>query len=239
MPTPHIEAQVGEIAPLVIMPGDPLRAKYIAENFLEDAKLVNDIRAMYAYTGTYKGTAVTVMGSGMGMPSMGIYAYELYKFYDVEKIIRIGTCGGYDKQLQLLDIILADQSYSETKFAYTFSGDTDHVMKADPMLTNTLADTASEMGIDVVRGTLLTSEGFDYYIDKDAMMARIPENVHCIGAEMECFALFYLAKFFHKKAACLATVVDKHDTREEVSAEDRETALQTMIKIALEAIIRS
>ena len=117
MPTPHNEAKLGEIAKTVIMPGDPLRAKYIAEKFLENAKLVNQVRGIYAYTGTYKGNEVTVMASGMGMPSMGIYCYELYQFYNVENIIRIGSCGAYKPELKLFDIILADKVYSESNFA--------------------------------------------------------------------------------------------------------------------------
>ena len=118
MSTPHNEAKLGEIAKTVIMPGDPLRAKYIAENFLENAKLVNQVRGIFAYTGTYKGNEVTVMASGMGMPSMGIYCYELYKFYDVENIIRIGSCGAYNEKLNLFDTILVDKSYTEGNFAY-------------------------------------------------------------------------------------------------------------------------
>ena len=121
MTTPHNEANLGDIAKTVIMPGDPLRAKYIAENFLENSKLVNQIRNMYAYTGIYKGKEVTIMASGMGMPSMGIYSYELYKFYEVENIIRIGSCGAYCPNLKLFDIILSNASFSEGNFALTFN----------------------------------------------------------------------------------------------------------------------
>ena len=116
MSTPHNEAQLGDIAKTVIMPGDPLRAKYIAENFLENFKLVNQVRGMYAYTGTYKGQTLTIMASGMGMPSIGIYSYELYKFYNVENIIRIGSCGGYKPELKLFDIILSEKVFSERQF---------------------------------------------------------------------------------------------------------------------------
>ena len=119
-PTVHNNAKKGEIAKIVLMPGDPLRAKYIAENFLEDVVCFNELRLMLGYTGTYKGKKISVMGSGMGMPSIGIYAYELYKFYDVEKIIRIGSCGAYDDSLELLDTILVDSAYSESNFALTF-----------------------------------------------------------------------------------------------------------------------
>ncbi len=119
MPTPHNEAKLGEIAKTVIMPGDPCRAKYIADNFFDDVKLVNQVRGMFAYTGFYKGTRVTVMASGMGMPSMGIYCYELYKFYEVENIIRIGSCGSYSPDLKIFDIVLADNVFSESNFALT------------------------------------------------------------------------------------------------------------------------
>ena len=130
MPTPHNEAKLGEIAKTVIMPGDPLRAKYIAENFLENVKLVNQVRGMYAYTGTYHGKELTVMASGMGMPSMGIYSYELYQFYGVENIIRIGSCGSYKPELKLFDIILAEKVFSEGNFALTLNNDTCHIVQA-------------------------------------------------------------------------------------------------------------
>ena len=128
MSTPHNEANIGDIAKTVIMPGDPLRAKYIADNFLEDAKLVNKVRNIFAYTGKYNGKEITVMASGMGMPSMGIYCYELYKFYGVEKIIRIGSCGGYIPELKLFDIILADNVFSESNFALTLNNDDCHIV---------------------------------------------------------------------------------------------------------------
>ena len=131
MPTPHNEAKLGEIAKTVIMPGDPLRAKYIAENFLENYKLVNKVRGMYAYTGTYKQQEITVMASGMGMPSMGIYSYELFKFYNVENIIRIGSCGSYKPDLKLFDIILADNVFSEGNFALTLNNDTCHIVESN------------------------------------------------------------------------------------------------------------
>ena len=121
MPTPHNEANLNDIASTVIMPGDPLRAQYIAENFLENAQLVNKVRGMYAYTGFYKGKKITIMASGMGMPSMGIYSYELFKFYNVQNIIRIGSCGGYLPKLKLFDIILAKNVFSESNFALTLN----------------------------------------------------------------------------------------------------------------------
>ena len=138
MSTPHNKANLGDIAKTVIMPGDPLRAKYIAENFLTDYKLVNDVRNMYAYTGFYKGKQITIMASGMGMPSMGIYSYELYKFYDVQNIIRIGSCGGYSPDLKLFDIILSEQSFSESNFALNFNNENCHLVKSSQKLNKVI-----------------------------------------------------------------------------------------------------
>ena len=143
MSTPHNEAKLGDIAKTVIMSGDPLRAKYIAENFLENVKLVNQVRGMYAYTGNYKGKELTIMASGMGIPSMGIYSYELYKFYDVENIIRIGSCGGYKPELKLFDIVLSDSVYCEGNYAYTFNNDNCHFCTANSTLNDTVSPGAA------------------------------------------------------------------------------------------------
>lgn len=129
MSTPHNEAKLGDIAKTVIMPGDPLRAKYIAENFLENARLVNQVRGMYAYTGTYQGKELTIMAHGMGMPSMGIYSYELYQFYEVENIIRIGSCGAHKPELKLFDIVLSNKVYCEGNYALTFNNDDCHLIE--------------------------------------------------------------------------------------------------------------
>ena len=235
--TPHIEAKKGEIAKTVLMPGDPLRAKYIAENFLENVKLVNKVRNIFAYTGTYKGKEITVMASGMGMPSMGIYAYELYKVYEVENIIRIGSCGGYGEGLKLFDTILADSSYSEGNFAYTFNSEECHLAPATKELNEIIEKTAVEQNIKYVKGNVFCSECFDLYIPKlQELLSRIPKDI--IGVEMESFALFYLANFLNKKAACLLTVVDLPKVQNQVSAEDREKALNDMIKLALETSLK-
>ena len=142
MSTPHNEANLGDIAKTVIMPGDPLRAKYIAENFLDDYKLVNQVRGMYAYTGHYKGTEITVMASGMGIPSMGIYCYELFKFYDVENIIRIGSCGGFVPELNMFDIVLSKSIYSESNFALTFNNENCHIVDSSSELNNIIKETS-------------------------------------------------------------------------------------------------
>lgn len=235
--TVHIEARPEDVADVVIMPGDPLRAKFIAENYLENPKLINRIRNMFGYTGYYKGKRVTVMGSGMGMPSMGIYAYELFKFYDVKKIIRVGSCGGYEPNLKLFDLILVDNAYTESNFAYTFSSSTEKTMYASKELTDKIEETAKKINIKLVRGTILSNDAFDPYIDIDSLLKRVPNDIHYLGAEMEAFALFHVANLCHKDAACLVTVVDLPRTKEEVSAEKRQESLQTMIELALESIL--
>ena len=237
--TPHIEAKKGEIAKTVLMPGDPLRAKYIAENFLENAKLVNQVRNIFAYTGTYKGKEITVMASGMGMPSMGIYAYELYNVYDVENIIRIGSCGGYSDELQLFDTILAEASYSEGNFAYTFNSEECHLAEASKELNEIIEETAKENDIKCVKGNVLCSDCFDLYIPKlQELLDRLPKDLNIIAAEMESFVLFYLAKLYNKKAACLLTVVDIPTKQNQISSEERQNALNDMIKLSLEASLK-
>ena len=154
----HCNAKKEDIEKNVLMPGDPLRAKYIAENFLENARLVNTVRNMLAYTGTYKGKPVTVFSSGMGMPSIGIYSYELYKFYDVEKIIRIGSCGTYNKNIHLFDTILVDKSYTEGNFAYEWNKKEEHVSEASKELNDLIESTAQKMGIKYVRGNAFCND---------------------------------------------------------------------------------
>ena len=242
MPTPHNEANIGEIAKTVIMPGDPLRAKYIAENFLEEYKLVNSVRNTFAYTGTYKGKPLTVMASGMGMPSMGIYCYELYKFYNVENIIRIGSCGGYAPSLKLFDIILSEQSYTEGNFALTMNNENCHLAQSDSELNNILESTASELNINVFKGTTACTECFDLYMTSGSteFLKRVPSELSIAGVEMEAFALFYTAKVLGKKASCLMSVVDLNFDKGSVqaTAEERETGLNNMIKLALESAIK-
>ena len=233
----HCNAKKEDIEKTVLMPGDPLRAKYIAENFLENPRLVNTVRNMLAYTGTYKGKPVTVFSSGMGMPSMGIYSYELFKFYDVEKIIRIGSCGAYSEDLNLFDTILVDKSYTEANFAYAWNEKEDHIAEADLELNNKLEETAKELNIPLIKGNSLCNEVFDGYLDDiEGFIARFPKDLNIIACEMEAFALFYMAKYFNKKAACLLTVVDSHYKNQESTSEERERSLNNMIKIALESV---
>ncbi len=239
MPTPHNEAKVGEIAKTVIMPGDPLRAKYIAENFLENPKLVNSVRNAFAYTGKYKGKEITVMASGMGMPSMGIYCYELYKLYNVENIIRIGSCGGYKPELKLFDIILSQNVFCEGNFALTLNNDNCHIVEANSHLNDLIEVTAKEKNISIVKGNTVCSDCFDFYMtDVDKFLSRIPEGFNPLSAEMEAFALFYTAKMLNKKASCLMSVVDSKYIKDVATAEERETGLNNMITLALDASLK-
>lgn len=236
MPTPHNEANLGDIAKTVIMPGDPLRAKYIAENFLVHYKLVNSVRGIYAYTGNYKGKEVTVMASGMGMPSMGIYSYELYKFYEVENIIRIGSCGGYKPDLKLFDIILANKVFSESNFALTMNNDNCHIVEGSKKLNSLIERTANETNIKIVKGNTVCTDCFDVYMtDVNKFLERVPSDFNPVGAEMEAFALFYTAKLLNKNAACLMSVVDSKYIKEIATPEERQTGLNNMIKLALDS----
>ena len=238
MPTPHNQANIEDIANIVIMPGDPLRAKYIAENFLDSYSIVNEVRGMYAYTGNYKGKRITVMASGMGIPSMGIYSYELFHFYNVDYIIRIGTCGAYTENLDLLDIILVDQSYTESNYALSFDNKKVNLEKASSKLNNIIKNVANRDNIKYFEGSTLCNECFDVYVpDAKAVFSRVPENLNLIGCEMEAFALFYNAKREGKHAACLLNVVDSIATTKNISSQERQTGLNKMIKLALDSTL--
>ncbi len=235
----HNEAKIGEIAKNVLMPGDPMRAKYIAENFLEDYKLVNQVRGMYAFTGKYKGKEVTIMASGMGMPSIGIYSYELYKFYGVENIIRIGSCGGHVEKLNVLDIVLVDKAYTEGNFAKNMTGNECHLVDSSSKLNDIIESTAREMNQKYVKGNMACTECFDPYLDAPYLFInRLPKENEIMGSEMESFALFYTAKKLEKNAACLLTVSDSLCKSEELTSEQRQTSMNDMIKLALEAVIK-
>lgn len=239
MSTPHNEANIGDIAKTVVMPGDPLRAKYIAENFLDNYKLVNQVRGMYAYTGTYKGKEITVMAHGMGMPSVGIYTYELFKIYGVENIIRIGSCGGYKPELKLFDIILTENVFSESNYALTLNNDNCHIFSSNSDLNSIIEDTAKDSNINVVLGNTVCTDCFDVYMtDVNKFLERVPNNFNPVAAEMEAFALFYNAKLLNKKASCLMSVVDSKFIKDIATPEERQTGLNTMIKLALDSAIK-
>ena len=236
----HNEAKIGEIAKNVIMPGDPMRAKLIAETYLENAKLVNNVRGMLAYTGTYKGKPITVMASGMGMPSMGIYCYELYKFYDVDNIIRVGSCGAWNEHLKMMDTLLVENSYTEGNFAYNFNDEKCDFISGDNELLEKIMNKAYNLKIPCIKVNAACTECFDIYTKAPkAYIKRATEKYNISACEMESFALYYTAKVLGKKAACLLTVVDLSYKKEPeaLSSSDREKALNNMIKIALESAI--
>ena len=236
--TPHIEAKKNEIAKTVLMPGDPLRAKLIAENYLENAKLVNSVRNIYAYTGTYKGKELTVMASGMGIPSMGIYSYELYKYYDVENIIRLGSCGGYTKALKMFDLVLVDNTYTESNYALSMNNEDCHYVSSSRVLNLKIEETSKNTAIPIIKANTLCGEVFDKYMtDMNKMLSRIPKEYNITGSEMEAFALFYNAKLLNKNASCLLTVVDSYYYNEQATAEQRQNSLNNMIKLGLESAI--
>lgn len=238
MATPHNSANIGDIAKTVIMSGDPLRVKEIADKYLDNVKLVNEIRGMYAYTGTYKGKEVTVMAHGMGMPSAGIYVYELFNDYGVDNIIRVGSCGAYDSEINLLDIILVENSYTESNFAYTLNNEHVQVSSSSKELNDKIQQTSNRLNIKIKKGNVTSTDVFDWYMsDLNKYLERIPKDYNIIAAEMESFAIFYLAKLFNKKASCLLTVVDSHGLQYELSAEERQKNLNEMVKLALESIL--
>ncbi len=235
MATPHISAKKGEIAKVVLMPGDPLRAKFIAETFLEDVTQFNEVRNMFGFTGTYKGQKVSVMGSGMGMPSIGIYSYELFTQYDVEAIIRIGSAGSYSDKANVYDVVLADSAYSESSFAkVAFNVDTD-VLNPSRALNDLILDKAKALDIDVLEGRIHSSDVF--YRDSGKTWENIRDEHDVLCVEMESFALFANANHLNKKAACLLTISDSFVTQEVTSADERQNAFTKMMEIALDAAI--
>lgn len=236
MATAHIESKKEDIAKIVLMPGDPLRAKYIAENFLDNYKLVNSVRNMFAYTGYYKNKKITIFSSGMGIPSVGIYAYELYKFYDVEKIIRIGTCGTMHKDVKLLDVVLATSAYSLNTFPLLFDGDRDKEYNSSIVLNKLIKNKALEKSISLKSGRIITSDVFDLYVDEKKFISRFPNDQY-LASEMEAFGLLYLAYKLKKEATCLLTVVDSKYDKRSLTSEDREKSLNDMITLALDSVV--
>lgn len=234
MATPHNKANKGDIADIVLMPGDPLRAKLIAETFLTDIVMFNDVRNMLGYTGLYNGKRVSVMGSGMGMPSMGIYSYELFKFYDVEKIIRVGSCGALVPELNLFDIVLVEKACSDSTYAFIQNGSTDKIIESSKDLTDKIEETAVKEGINIVRGTIYSTDVFDWYQDREP--SATIKDYNCMAAEMETFALFHNARIFNKEVACILTVSDSLSKNIQTSAEEREKSFLKMVELALKSL---
>lgn len=232
--TPHNSAKPGDIAKTVLMPGDPLRARFIAETFLENPVLVNDVRGIQGYTGTWKGQQVTVMASGMGMPSIGIYSYELYRDYGVENIIRIGSAGSYVKDVHVYDVVLATAAYSESTYAKTQSGFEGDTTLPSAALNDKLRASAKALEIDIKEGLIHSSDVF-YRESSDYL-----EEIHakgCVAVEMESFALFANAQVLGKNAACLLTISDSFVEDTITTPEERQKNFTQMMKIALDAAI--
>jgi len=234
MPTPHIEAQQGDFAETVLMPGDPLRAKFIAENFLEDAKCVTKVRNMFGYTGTYKGKRISVMGSGMGIPSASIYATELFKDYGVEKIIRIGSCGAVRDDIKIRDIIIGMAASTDSNVNRQRFHNLDFAACADFSLLKSVVDTADKLGKEVHVGNIFSADLF--YSPQPEMFATM-EKYGILAVEMEAAGLYGAAAEYGKKALTVLTVSDHIKTGEQTTAAERETTFKDMMELTLESIL--
>ncbi len=230
--TPHIEAKEGEIAKTVIMPGDPKRAELAANTYLENPRLVTNVRGMSGYTGTYKGKEVTIMASGMGCPSMGIYSYELYKFYGVEQIIRVGSAGAYTTDLNVYDLVLVNSSISDSNYAYIFNGYRSRECKPSFELNEAIKEKSKELNLPLKEGRAYCTDAFYKEVDN---YISLNQKHHVLCAEMESFALFANASYFGKKAACILTISDHLVTKESTTSEERRTKMKDMFYLALEA----
>ena len=231
VPTPHNAANLGDVAKTVLMPGDPLRAKFIAENYLKDVSCFNTVRNMYGYTGTFKGKKVSVMGGGMGMPSIGIYSYELYHFYGVDNIIRIGSAGGIAENVKLRDIVIGMGASTNSNYAAQYKLPGTYAPIADFGLLRKAVEAAEKMNIKTVVGNILSSDTF-YDDNRDANSLWRKMNI--LAVEMEAAALYMNAARAGKKALCILTVSDHVFTGESMSAEDRQLTFRDMMEIALE-----
>ncbi|MEF9866405.1 MAG: purine-nucleoside phosphorylase, partial [Oscillospiraceae bacterium] len=218
MSTPHNQAEKGQFAKTVLMPGDPLRAKFIADTFLENVKEVNSVRGMLGFTGTYNGKPVSVMGSGMGMPSIGIYSYELYTQYDVDNIIRIGSAGSYSEKAKVFDVVLASAAYSESSYAITQNGYDKDTTYPSEKLNAAIANSAKELNMPLITGVIHSSDVF-YREDKTPYWQKLRDEKGCLAVEMESFALFHNASVTGKNAACLLTISDSFTSHEVTTAE--------------------
>ncbi len=230
----HISARSGEIAKIVLIAGDPLRAKHIAEDFLDDSKLVSSTRNAFYFTGTYKGTPVTIGASGMGIPSIGIYSYELFNEYEVECIIRIGTAGAYFETSKVYDVINVDRAYSESTYAKCAFGVDENNILHQGVAYEIINNTAEALNISIIKGAIHSS---DVFYRKNPAVPKIAADNNCSAVEMEAFALFANAKYLNKMAATIVTISDIIPTHEGMSADQRERSLETMYKLALESVV--
>lgn len=230
IPTPHIGAQAGDFARTVLMPGDPLRAQFVAETYFENAVLVNNVRGIRGYTGSYRGRKVSVMASGMGMPSMGIYSYELFNFYGVDNIIRIGSAGAVDPELDLKDIVMAMGACTNSNYGAQFGLPGTYAPIACYALLSKAVSRAEEMKLKYKVGNIFSSDAF---YDDAASLAQW-RKMGVLAVEMEAAALYMNAARSGKNALCICTISDRPFTGEECSAEERQTSFRQMMELALE-----
>ena len=231
----HIGAAPDQIAPYVLMPGDPYRARWIAETFLEDPVLYNDVRGMLGFTGTYRGVRVSAQGSGMGQPSLGIYAHELFAEYDTQAIIRVGTCGGLSEKVKVRDVILGVAASTDSAMNRPRFGDVTFAPAADFELMRIAADVAEERLLPMVAGGLFSS---DQFYNPNSTIASTLAGYGVLGVEMEAAALYTLAAQFSRRALAVCTVSDHLLTGEETSSQERQETFEDMIVMALETIVR-
>lgn len=230
-PTAHNSAKIGDFAKTVLMPGDPLRAKYIAETYLENPRQVTAVRNMFGYTGTYKGKEISVMGGGMGMPSIGIYSYELFNFYDVDQVIRIGSAGALQDNMKLMDVVIGMGACTDSNYAYQYGLPGTFAPIADYELLNKAVETAKRQGTNVVVGNVLSS---DVFYNAMGNVNDLWRSMGVLAVEMEAAALYMNAAKAGKKALCMLTISDHLYTNEHLSAEDRQLGFKKMMEIALE-----
>jgi len=232
IPTPHITAKEGDFAKTVLMPGDPLRAQFIAETYLDNPALVSQVRGMLAFTGMYKGKPVSVMGSGMGMPSMGIYSYELFNFYDVENIVRIGSAGAISLDLDLGDIVMGAGACTDSNYPAIYGRPPGLFAPiASYSLMQKAAASAEKLGIKLVAGNVLTTDAF--YTDDDLAGAKAWQRMGILAVEMEAAALYTNAALSGKNGLCICTISDTLFTGKAMSAETRQTSFTQMMELAL------
>lgn len=232
----HIGAKQGEIADKILLPGDPLRAKYIAETFLEDVTCYNEVRGMYGYTGTYKGERVSVQGTGMGVPSISIYVNELIQSYDVKKLIRVGTCGAIQKDVKVRDVIIASTATTDSQMNRVTFGNIDYAPTANFELLKNAYDVGTEKGLKLRVGNVFTSDSF--YRDNASELHELLAKYNVLAIEMETSALYTLAAKYDRQALSVLTVSDHILTGEETTSEERQTTFNDMMVVALDAAIK-
>ena len=235
IPTPHIKANQGDIAESVLMPGDPLRAKFIAENYLDNVHCFNEVRGMLGFTGTYKGKRVSVMGSGMGMPSIGIYSYELYNFYDVKNIIRVGSAGALQDHVQVRDIVVAMGACTDSNYGFQYELGGLFAPIASYKLLGNAVSLAKEMPVNTHVGNICSSDGFY----SDQKFAKKWRDMGVLAVEMEAAALYMNAARSRKNALCIVTVSDHVFKRESLSSDEREKGFGDMVTLGLETVLKS